>query len=63
MSMSEKCKKFLTYIIYTLIVVGMFALLFWVGNFNSFQNFISKIEENCLGILDRIISDVLDIFC
>ncbi|MBE7707934.1 MAG: diguanylate cyclase [Cyanobacteria bacterium SIG27] len=56
MSMSEKCKKLLTYIVYTLIVVGIFTLLFWVGNFNSFQNFISKIEASSFDLRQQFVS-------
>ena len=56
MSMSEKCKKLLTYIAYTLIVVGIFTLFFWVGNFKSFQNFISKIEASSFDVRQQFIS-------
>ena len=54
--MSEKCKKLLMYIAYTLIVVGIFTLFFWVGNFKSFQNFISKIEASSFDLRQQFVS-------
>ena len=44
------------YIAYTLIVVGIFTLFFWVGNFKSFQNFISKIEASSFDLRQQFVS-------
>lgn len=54
--MSEKFKKLLTYIVYTLIVVGIFTMLFWLGSFKSFQNFVEKIEASSFDLRQSIIS-------
>lgn len=54
--MLEKYKKTLIYFIYTLIVVGMFTLLFWFGSFEAFRGFISEIESNSFDFRQNIIS-------
>jgi len=55
--MKNEHKKLLTYIIYTLIVVGLFVLLFWLGHFKSFQGFISKIESSSFDLRQTLVSD------
>lgn len=54
--MLEKYKKPLIYFIYTLIVVGMFTILFWFGSFETFRGFISEIESNSFDFRQNIIS-------
>lgn len=54
--MLEKYKKPLIYFIYTLIVVGMFTILFWFGSFEAFRGFISEIESNSFDFRQNIIS-------
>lgn len=54
--MNEKYKKLLAYIVYTLIIVGIFTVLFWLGNFKTFQNFISQIEAGSFDLRQVIIS-------
>lgn len=54
--MKDEHKKLLTYIIYTLIVVGLFATLIWLGRFKAFQGFISKIELSTFDLRQSLIS-------
>lgn len=54
--MKNEHKKLLTYIVYTLIVVGLFAVLGWLGQFKTFQGFISKIELSTFDLRQTLIS-------
>ena len=54
--MIEKYKKVLTYVVYTLIVVGIFTLLAWLGRFDSFRNFMEKIELSSFDLRQSIVS-------
>ncbi len=54
--MKEKYIKLLTYVVYTLIVVGIFVLLIWLGRFDSFRNFMDKIESTSFDLRQSIIS-------
>ena len=53
--MSENTKKILTYVIYTLIIIGIFGMLLWFGNFKSFQSFMSKIEASSFDLRQNMI--------
>ena len=54
--MNKKYAKSLVYVVYTLIVVGIFTLLFFLGKNGSFQNFINKIESSSFDLRQSIIS-------
>ncbi|MBQ8634591.1 diguanylate cyclase [bacterium] len=54
--MKDEHKKFLTYVVYTLIVVGLFAFLFLMGRFSSFQGFITNIESASFDLRQVLVS-------
>ncbi|MBR5304472.1 MAG: diguanylate cyclase [Candidatus Gastranaerophilales bacterium] len=54
--MKESYKKLLTYIVYTLIVVGIFTLLFCLGKNESFQKFADKIEASSFDLRQTFIA-------
>lgn len=54
--MNKKYAKSLVYVVYTLIIVGIFTLLFFLGKNGSFQNFINKIESSSFDLRQSIIS-------
>lgn len=54
--MKNEHKKLLTYIIYTLIVVGLFATLIWLGHFKTLQGFANKIELSTFDLRQTLIS-------
>lgn len=54
--MKESYKKLLTYIVYTLIVIGIFTLLFCLGKNDSFQKFMEKIESSSFDLRQTFIS-------
>ena len=54
--MKESYKKLLTYIVYTLIVVGIFTLLFCLLKNDSFQKFIDKVEASSFDLRQSVIS-------
>ena len=43
--MSEKTKKKVLYIVYTLIVVLVMALLSWLGHFEAIRDFLTRVES------------------
>ena len=47
--------KKLTYIIYTIIIALLFGLLFWLGHFAKFQEFITKTEQNTFDLRQNLI--------
>ena len=49
-------KKPLIYTVYALIVATLFGLLFWLGHFTMFQDFIGKIEQSSFDLRQTIIS-------
>lgn len=53
--MKEEQKKNLVYSIYTLIVIFIFGFLLWLGHFNAFQEFITKIENSSFDLRQNII--------
>ncbi len=52
--MKNTHKKTLSYVIYTFIVVGLFAFLTWIVRFDSFQGFIRKIEASSFDLRQTI---------
>lgn len=54
--MNTKYTKSLIYVVYTLIIVGIFTLLFLLGKNGSFQNFVNKIESSSFDLRQSIIS-------
>ena len=54
--MEKSYKKLLTYIVYTLIVVSIFASLFYLGKNVSFQKFMNKIECSSFDLRQTFIS-------
>ncbi len=47
--------KKLTYAIYAIIITLLFGLLFWLGHFAKFQEFISKTEQNTFDLRQNLI--------
>ena len=54
--MKNEHKKLLSYVIYTLLVVGLFVFLFWLGQFKTFQGFITKIESSSFDLRQVLVS-------
>ena len=54
--MSENKKKILIYFIYTLIVFFIFGFLTWLGHYDIFRQFITKIENSSFDLRQSIIS-------
>ncbi len=54
--MNNKNKKTLIYFVYSVIVFLIFAFLLWVGHFDSFKDFITKIENSSFDLRQSIVS-------
>ncbi|MBR2068428.1 MAG: diguanylate cyclase [Candidatus Gastranaerophilales bacterium] len=54
--MKENRKKILVYFIYTLIVFFIFGFLTWLGRYDIFRQFITKIENSSFDLRQAIIS-------
>ena len=54
--MKEKNKKVLIYFVYALIVFFIFGFLTWLGHYEAFREFITKIENSSFDLRQTIIS-------
>ncbi|MBR3604744.1 MAG: diguanylate cyclase [Candidatus Gastranaerophilales bacterium] len=54
--MKEQHKKILSYVIYSFLMIVLFVAFVWLGKFEHFQDFITKIEASSFDLRQTIVS-------
>ena len=54
--MKEQHKKILSYVIYSFLMIVLFAAFIWLGKFQHFQDFMTKIEASSFDLRQTIVS-------